>query len=154
MSSPIQLQFESTLPITPDTAWRWITDVDLLRAEMRPWLRMSVPPGVRSLDDLTLVPGRPLFTSSLWLLGCLPMGHSHLTLESLEPGHGFVECSLMTGMRLWRHERTLHVVEGGVRLCDRLTFEPYLAATLVRTLTRFFFHQRHRVLRHRATATD
>lgn len=60
----------------------------------------------------------------------------------------------MTGMRLWRHERTLHAVAGGVRLCDRLTFEPRLATLLVRALTRFFFNQRHQALRRRATATD
>jgi ligand-binding SRPBCC domain-containing protein len=146
----IELHFESTLPITPETAWRWITEVSCLRQEMRPWLWMSVPRQIRNLQDVAVEPGRPLFTSRLWLFGCLPLGVSRLTLLELTPGSGFVEQSPMTGMRLWRHERSLEPVEGGVKLVDRLSVDPLLPAPLVRLFLRLFFTGRHRTLRRRA----
>jgi hypothetical protein len=148
----IELRFESTLPITPETAWRWITEVHGLRQEMRPWLWMSVPRGIHNLEDVAVEPGRPLFNSWLWLFGCLPLGVSRLTLLQLTPNQGFVEQSPMTGMRLWRHERSLEPVAGGVRLVDRLTVDPLLPAPLVRLFLRLLFASRHRTLRHRATS--
>ncbi|EQM67861.1 hypothetical protein ABS648_24990 [Pseudomonas solani] len=147
---PIELRFESTLAVSPGQAWSWITDVDRLREEMRPWLRMTVPAGIRNLEDLAFQPGEPLFTSHLWLFGCLPLGTSRLTLRELNPGVGFVEESPMTGMRLWRHERRLEVQGNGTRVIDRLTVEPLFGAPLVRLFLRLFFANRHRVLRHRA----
>ena len=146
----IKLRFESILPTTPEIAWRWITEVRGLREEMRPWLWMSVPRGIHNLQDVQMEPGRPLFTSWLWLFGVLPLGTSRLTLISLTPNQGFVEQSPMTGMRLWRHERSLEPVEGGVRLVDQLSVEPILPAPLVRLFLRLLFNGRHRTLRRRA----
>ncbi|WP_043307145.1 hypothetical protein [Pseudomonas sp. ML96] len=146
----IELRFESTLPTTPDTAWRWVTEVRGLRQEMRPWLWMSVPRHIHNLQDVTVEPGRPLFTSWLWLFGVLPLGTSRLTLISLTPTQGFVEQSPMTGMRLWRHARSLEPVAGGVRLVDQLTVDPLLPAPLVRLFLRLLFNSRHRTLRRRA----
>lgn len=146
----IELRFESTLPTTPDIAWRWITDVRHLREEMRPWLWMSVPRGIHSLEDVPRVPGRPLFTSWLWLLGLFPLGTSRLTVLTIEARRGFVEQSPMTGMRLWRHARHLEPVAGSVRLVDRLSVEPRLPAPLVRLFLRLLFASRHRTLRRRA----
>ncbi|MDG9925997.1 MULTISPECIES: hypothetical protein [unclassified Pseudomonas] len=147
----IELRFESTLPITPENAWRWITEVRGLRQEMRPWLWMSVPRHIHNLRDVAVEPGRPLFTSWLWLFGVLPLGVSRLTLLSLTPNQGFVEQSPMTGMRLWRHERSLAPVAGGVRLVDQLTVDPLLPAPLVRLFLHLLFNSRHRTLRRRAT---
>ncbi|WP_256657233.1 hypothetical protein [Pseudomonas sp. 2FE] len=80
---PLSLRFESTLKASPEQVWRWITDVRCLRAEMRPWLWMSIPRDIRSLEDLDIQPGQPLFTSWLWLFGILPLGTSRLTLHEL-----------------------------------------------------------------------
>ena len=146
----IQLRFESTLPVTPEIAWGWITEVHSLRQEMRPWLWMSIPLGLRNLQDVQVQPGTPLFTSQLWLFGVLPLGTSKLTLLTLEPGKGFVEQSPMTGMRLWRHERTLQPLDGGTQVVDQLTVDPLLPDFIVRAFLQLFFSSRHRVLRRRA----
>jgi ligand-binding SRPBCC domain-containing protein len=146
----ISLRFESTLKSDPSQVWRWITDVRCLRREMRPWLWMSIPFGVRNLEDLDIQPGEPLFTSWLWLFGLLPLGVSKLTLLELTHGVGFIEQSPMTGTRLWRHERRLESADnGGTRVIDQLTVEPLLAAWLVRGFLRLFFASRHRALRAR-----
>ncbi|MEK1904715.1 MAG: hypothetical protein AAAB13_02970 [Pseudomonas sp.] len=146
----IQLRFESTLPTTPEIAWRWVTEVRSLRREMRPWLWMSVPRGTRSLQDVPFEPGQPLFTSWLWLFGILPIGVSRLTLLELNPGTGFVEQSAMTGMRLWRHQRDIQASASGTRVIDQLTVEPLLPAFLVKAFLHLFFASRHRALRRRA----
>ncbi|KAF1054134.1 MAG: hypothetical protein GAK43_01054 [Stenotrophomonas maltophilia] len=147
---PLALRFESTLRASREEAWRWITDVRCLRQEMRPLLWMSVPRGVRNLEQLTVEPGRELFTSWLWLLGVLPIGTSRLTLREITPGQGFIEESPMTGMRLWRHERRLESCAQGIRVVDQLTVEPLFAGPVVSLFLRLLFASRHRVLRHRA----
>lgn len=145
----ISLRFESTLKSNPEQVWRWITDVRCLRREMRPWLWMSIPFGLRNLEDLDVQPGQPLFTSWLWLFGLLPIGISRLTLLELTPNVGFVEQSPMTGTRLWRHERRLEVDGQGTRVVDELTVEPLFAGALVKAFLQFFFASRHRSLRRR-----
>ncbi|MHA6494192.1 hypothetical protein ACX0MV_13220 [Pseudomonas borbori] len=147
--APIELRFESTLKASPDIVWRWITDVSCLRAEMRPLLWMSMPREVRNLEDVDVKPGQPLFTSWLWLFGCLPLGTSRLTLLELHPGVGFVEESPMTGMRLWRHQRRIEAQGGGTRVIDELSVDPLLPALVVKTFLRLFFSSRHRALRRR-----
>ncbi len=145
----ISLHFESRLQASPEQLWRWITSVDGILREIRPLLSMSVPPGIRSLEDLEVVPRRPLFRSHMRLFGLLPLGTSQLTLLELTPGRGFIEQSPMTGMRLWRHERRILPTPGEAGEClliDQLTVRPLFAAGLVRWfLTRIFRH-RHRVL--------
>ena len=146
----ISLRFESSLKSNPQQVWRWITDVRCLRREMRPWLWMSIPFGVRNLEDLDFQPGKPLFTSWLWLFGLLPLGVSKLTLLELTPGIGFIEQSPMTGTRLWRHERSLETgANGGTRVVDQLTVEPLFAGWLVQGFLKLFFASRHRALRAR-----
>lgn len=146
----ISLRFESTLRADPERVWRWITDVRCLRDEMRPLLWMSIPRGIRNLEDVAIVPGEPMFTSWLWLLGILPLGTSRLTLKELRAGEGFIEESPMTGMRLWRHERRLEPCAQGTRVIDQLTVEPLFGSPLVKTFLRLFFAGRHRALRRRA----
>ncbi|WP_256677910.1 hypothetical protein [Pseudomonas sp. SJZ079] len=116
---------------------------------MRPLLWMSIPKGIRNLEDMKVQPGQPLFTSWLWLFGWLPMGKSRLTLLSLTPGVGFIEESPMTGMRLWRHQRRIEVQGSGSRVIDELSVDPLLPALLVKAFLQLFFASRHRVLRRR-----
>lgn len=146
----LHLSFTSTLPAEPECVWRWITDVRSLRAEMHPWLWMSLPKGIHNIEDLPFEPGKPLFTSWLWLFGILPIGVSRLTLQSLTPGTGFVEQSPMTGMRRWRHARRIEVLDSGTRVIDELTVDPILPAVLVEPFLQLFFGSRHRTLRRRA----
>ena len=97
----IRLTFTSTLRVDRAALWEGITAMEGINDEMRPWLSMGAPPGIRGLQDVPLVPGKPLFRSPLKLFGLLPIGHSDLTLLSLTPAQGFVEASAMTGMRCW-----------------------------------------------------
>lgn len=143
----VVLEFRSTLKSSPAAVWRWITSVAGIRAEMRPWLRMTFLPGVKGLDQIEVLPGRLLFRSRLYLLGWIPCGHADLTMLEFTPGVGFVEQSPMTGMRLWRHERRIEAASSGSVLMDRLTFEPSLASPVASWFVGRFFAHRHAVLR-------
>jgi len=133
--------------VPPAQAWAWITSVEGILSEMRPWICMTVPRGVSRLDDVAFVPRRPLFRSRMYIFGLVPFGHSDLTLLELTDGVGFVEQSPMTGMKLWRHERSIEPREGGCTLIDELTFEPRVAGPLVAWFVRRIFAHRHAVLR-------
>lgn len=146
----LSLRFECILRADADLTWHWITDVRCLRDEMRPLLWMSIPRGITNLEDLLVIPGQPLFTSWLWLLGVIPLGTSRLTLREVRHGEGFIEESPMTGMHLWRHERTLEPCALGTRVVDQLTVKPAFGAPLVKLFLRLFFASRHRALRRRA----
>ena len=148
----LTMRFESKLRCDRSTAWAWITSLDGISAEMRPYFRMTAPAGVRSLADVDVTPGEPMFRSRVFLFGVLPIDHSDLTLLELRTGDGFVEQSPMRSMRHWRHERRIldgSDGESAVVVEDRLTFEPRWAAPLVGWFIRRVFEHRHRVLRSR-----
>lgn len=114
---------------------------------MMPLLAMTAPPGIERLTDVPMTPGQPLFHSRLLLGGVIPAGTSVLTLESFDPGAGFVECSPMTEMAHWRHERRIVAHGTGCRVADTLMFEARFLPWLTTRLIRIFFHHRHRRLR-------
>jgi len=146
------LRFATTLRCARLQVWEWITSVAGLSAEMRPYFRMTTPPGVERLTDLKIELGKPLFRSQVYLFGVLPAGCWDLTLVALDDGRGFVEQSPSFSMRTWRHERRIHDVPGdlnAVRLEDHLTFEPRVASALTAAFVRRAFAHRHRVLRER-----
>ena len=59
----IQLTFTSDLPVDRSRLWQAVTAMDGINDEMRPWLSMGAPPGVRDLQAVALTPGKPLFRS-------------------------------------------------------------------------------------------
>lgn len=144
--SRFDLSFSSTLAAAPEQVWRWITSVDGISKELWPLLKMTVPRGFVDITSVRVEPGKPLFRSWVLLFGIVPVDRSDLTLESLDTGRGFVEESPMLGMRLWRHERRLEPQPRGTVLTDRLTFEPRVAAPLVRWFIGSVFKHRHLVL--------
>ena len=144
------LVFESELRASRERLWDWITDVRCLRREMRPYLHMTAPPGVRRLRDLDPKPGVPLFLSVILLFGILPVDYSRLTLHAIEQGQGFLEQSPMGSMRHWAHRRQLlpHSQHAGtVVLRDTLCFEPRFAVRPTVWFVERFFSHRHAVLR-------
>ncbi|MGB1762440.1 hypothetical protein [Alloalcanivorax xenomutans] len=152
MSDPITLRFESRLSVPESRIWQWITSVDGIAAELRPWLRMTAPKGIHSLDDVEVRCGTRLFRSYIFLFGVLPIDYSDMTLLALDPGRGFLEQSPMGSMALWRHERRILPCEDDPDshlLVDQLMFKPRLAAPLTRWFIRRVFTHRHRVLRRR-----
>lgn len=150
MTRDFSLRFESTLHASREQVWKWITSVDGILAEMRPYLRMTTPKGLRSLADIRVIPGEPMFRSRIFLFGFIPFGHSDMTLMEFEPGRGFVEQSPMGSMELWRHERRIEPDPNNpeaVVLIDQLTFRPRFARPIVGWFIRRIFEHRHRVLR-------
>lgn len=144
---PITLRFESTLAGTPSEVWQWVASPEGIRGEMLPWLHLSMPPGVRRLEDLDIRYGEPLFASRMRFLGVLPLGTFHPTFLELSPDDGFIEESPITWMKRWRHERRLRPSPDGVILTDELTLVPLFGAPLVRRFVEAFFAHRHRRLR-------
>ena len=65
------LVFESELRASREQLWDWITDVRCLRREMRPYILMTAPRGVRRLRDLHPPPGVPHYVSVSLLFGFL-----------------------------------------------------------------------------------
>jgi hypothetical protein len=117
---------------------------------MRPYLRMTLPPGVDGLDPESIELDKPIGRSWILLFGLLPVDYDDVTLIRLEPGHGFLERSRMLSQRCWEHERTLEATAGGgCRVVDRVQWEPRLGlpATPLRPAIHWFFCHRHRRLR-------
>ncbi len=152
MSDPLSLRFESQLSASAARVWEWITSTDGVSAEMRPFLRMTWPKGLRSLEELDVVPGVRMFRSNVFLFGILPIDYSDMTLLEFSRGQGFIEQSPMGSMTLWRHERRIApspANPAAVLLIDQLTFQPHMAKRLVSWFIRRFFMHRHDVLRAR-----
>ncbi|MEO1894211.1 MAG: hypothetical protein ABGX84_15465 [Alcanivorax sp.] len=150
MSEPYSIRFESTLRASPERVWEWITSVEGISAEMRPFFRMTIPKHMQSLADVRVEPGTRMFRSYVFLFGFLPIDYSDMTLVKLTPGVGFVEQSPMGSMKLWRHERYIAPCDSepdSVLLVDQLTFQPRMARGLVGWFIRRVFTHRHKVLR-------
>jgi ligand-binding SRPBCC domain-containing protein len=144
------IQRTSRLPVSAERAWRHATSMPAINREIAPWLRMTYPAALAglTLDDPRVMLGEPLFTSWVLAGGLVPVERMALTLTELDRGHRFVEESRMTGMRSWRHARTIAAVEGGCELRDEVTFAAPIARlepTFARVLAAFFAH-RHRRL--------
>lgn len=157
MSAPITLEFQSELHAPAERVWEWITSVRGIRAEMWPYFRMTTPRGIRSLRDIIINPGQPMFRSYVFLLGVLPIDYSDMTLLEINASQGFIEESPMGSMKLWRHERSITPNPGepsSVLLIDKLTFQPRVAAPLVRWFIHRVFTHRHQVLRAHLSGTS
>jgi ligand-binding SRPBCC domain-containing protein len=141
------LEFTSQLSATSSEAWDWITSFDGISREMKPYMRMSRPSGVNSLQDIAFEPGQRLFRSWIYLFGFVPFDFSDLTLIRVDEGLGFVEQSNMGSMRFWRHERRLIPNIDGCVIIDTLEFEPKLLGALVYRIVQSFFRHRHRQLK-------
>ena len=143
----VDLTFRSELRAPQDRVWAWITSVEGISRELWPLLKMTAPRNVRSIQDIPMKPGRPLFRTWVLLFGLLPIDRSDLTLLQLEEGRKFVEQSPMLSMSLWRHERTLEAAGERTILTDKLTFKPRLIRTLTAWFIQTVFTHRHAVLR-------
>ena len=148
----IDLRFRSDLAASVATVWREATTIGGIGKEMRPLLHMTAPRGKHDLRSLSSISEESLFRSRLLAFGFLPIGHSDLTIaqieENFEAGRaGFVENSDMTGMRFWRHIRTLRGDAGTCRIEDHIECEPVAPAAFVRPILALFFRHRHRRLR-------
>jgi ligand-binding SRPBCC domain-containing protein len=151
-SRAVEIVRKSRLGAPRDRVWSWITSVDGISEEMRPYFRMTSPEGVRNLADMNVELGSPFLRSRVFLFGVIPAGTWDFTLVELEDKVGFVEQSPSTFMTSWRHERRIlddASDPSSVLLSDHVTFVPKSGRWLLaRFLGRVFDH-RHRVLRER-----
>lgn len=121
--------------------------------ELRPILRMTMPPGLagRTIDDVEV--GVELGRSWLLLGGLIPVDFDDLKLAELGPGARFLERSKTLTFAVWQHERVVADEGAGCRVTDRLGFElrrPLAwipgSAALARAVVGFLFSHRHRRL--------
>lgn len=152
MRAPIELHFSSTLAAPRAEVWAAVTTMDGVNDELRPFVRMTHPPELRSLADVDVVPGGVIGRSWLLAAGVVPFDRHALALERVVEGEAFDEESTSWLQRCWRHERRL--VDGGDGTCtvtDRLVVVPRigLARPITARVVRFLFEHRHRRLRAR-----
>lgn len=141
-----ELEFRSDLNVGPIKVWRWITSFEGINAELSPYVSMSAPEGVRNINDVDIILGKPLFRSWLKLFGFIPIDYLDVTLVAFDEGSCLIEQSRMASMKLWRHERRIIPNVSGTTLVDKLTFEPKLPGFIVKTVVKILFDNRHKKL--------
>lgn len=118
-----------------------------INREMKPYLSMSAPLGIKNIDDVEIELDKTLFRSAIKLFGIIPIDYSDLKFIKFETGVGFVEQSNMGSMRLWKHDRRIAKSSAGCTLVDTLTFEPKIFGAVLNMAVRAFFSHRHTKLR-------
>lgn len=149
-----QVAVETVVPAPAADVWARVTTFEGVRDELRPYLSMTVPPGLRgkTLADADEVLGQPLGKSWVLLFGLLPVDYDDMRIVGHEPGGGFHERSRMLLLPRWEHQRTVAPDgDGATRVCDVLRFQPriFVPARLVEAIVRVLFTHRHRRLARR-----
>ena len=114
----------SVLPASAAEIWERAITEQGINDELRPILRMTMPPGLRgkTVDDVEV--GVPLGRSWILLGGLLPVDYDDLCLAELEPGRRFLERSRTLSFSVWEHERVVEPEDSRTcRVTDRLRFE-------------------------------
>jgi ligand-binding SRPBCC domain-containing protein len=145
-----EIAVSSSLRAMPAEVWDRVITPEGIRDEMRPYMRMTLPPGVERLDPESIELGKRIRRSWILLFGLLPFDYDDITLVRLEPGRGFLERSRMLSQRVWEHERTLEPTpDGGCLIADRVSWQPRLGlpGRPLRPLIAWFFRHRHKRLR-------
>ncbi len=133
--------------------WQHATSMRGVNDELTPWVRMTYPAQLASLDDADdSALGSVVFHSWLLAGGAVPFDRHALGLveiETRDDGGAFVEESTSWLQSRWRHERD--VVALGDDRClvtDRLTIVPRVpvARPLVAVVAPWLFTRRHRRL--------
>lgn len=138
-----------------DRVWDRVTTQEGINDEMGPYLKMTMPRQFRgrSIGDVT--PGTRIGKSFLLLFGVVPFGFDDITIARIDPGRMFREESIMTGMRIWVHHRTLEPSGDKTVVTDEITLAPQAPMGLIpgwgkvmsRVLSAFFSHRHRRLSR-------
>lgn len=136
-----------------ERVWAAVTSPEGINAELRPYVRMTVPDGFRGRTIEDIAPGTNLGRSFFLLFGVLPMDFSNMTVAEIDAGHRFREKSTMMSMRVWTHERTLRSIGDRTEVTDAVTFAPRAPLSWIpgwskalRAGLAFLFRHRHRRL--------
>src|SRR5262245_35632326 len=90
-----------------DRVWERVTSQEGINDDIGPYLKMTMPRQFRGKSIADVAPGTRIGKSFLLLFGVLPFGFDDITIAKIDPGRMFREESVMTGMRIWVHHRTL-----------------------------------------------
>jgi hypothetical protein len=143
-----EISVSSRVNASPAAVWDRVITPEGINDEMRPYLRMTLPPGVAGLDPESVELGKPIGRSWILLFRLIPFDYDDVTLVRLDPGHSFLERSTMLSQRLWEHERTLEAAGDGCQITDRVSWQPRLGlpARPLRPVIAWFFRHRHKRL--------
>jgi ligand-binding SRPBCC domain-containing protein len=138
-----------------DRVWDRVTSPEGINDELYPYLKMIVPRGFRGKSIADVTPGTRVGRSPLLLFGIVPFGFDDITITRIEPGRMFREESVMTGMRIWVHHRTLEPAGEKTIVRDEITLAPQAPLGLLRgwgrlmsrVLSAFFTHRHRRLIR-------
>ncbi|MCV7064829.1 hypothetical protein H7H51_02350 [Mycolicibacterium farcinogenes] len=138
-----------------DRVWDRVTTQEGINDEMGPYLKMTMPRQFRGQSIADVTPGTRIGKSFLLLFGILPFGFDDITIAEIEPGRMFREESIMTGMRIWVHHRTLEPLGYKTIVTDEITLAPQAPMGLIpgwgklmsRVLSAFFSHRHRRLNR-------
>jgi ligand-binding SRPBCC domain-containing protein len=144
-----EISVSSRLNAPPAEVWDRVISPEGINDEMRPYLRMTLPPGVEQLDPESVEIGATIGRSWILLFGLLPFDYDDVCLARLEPGRGFLERSKMLSQRVWEHERTIEPTAEGCLVTDRVSWQPRLGlpGRPLRPVIAWFFGHRHKRLR-------
>ncbi|MBU3067143.1 hypothetical protein KO481_37190 [Nocardia sp. NEAU-G5] len=137
-----------------EKVWAAITSFEGINAELRPYLRMTVPRGACGRTIADAEPGITLGRSYILLFGGLPIDADTIGIAEIDPGRRFREESTMVSMRVWVHERALRALDDGrTEVTDVVHFTPRAPlglipgwGSLLRSALAFVFRHRHRRL--------
>ncbi len=133
--------------------WAAVIRPEGINAELAPFLRMTLPRGMRQCRTLDRVPlGEPLGRSWILLAGLIPVDFDDVTIVERDEGTRFVEHSSTSTARVWEHERCIVPKPGGAVLTDQLTYllRPHLRPLrggYRRMIDALFRHRHRRVAR-------
>ena len=144
----------SSVAAPAEHVWARAITEEGINHELGPWLRMTMPPGLRGKTVEDIEPGMRAGRSWILLFGLIPIEYDDLGLAELEPGRRFLERSSMLTMRFWEHERTVEPAgDDWCTVTDRLGFDlrrPLAlipgSARLARRIVAALFRHRHRRL--------
>lgn len=166
---PVVVELRTPLAAPAADVWARVTTPEGIQDELRPWVGMTMPPGLRgrTLEDAPEVLGRPLGKAWLLLFRVLPVDFDDMRLVGYVAGRSFHEQSRMLLLSVWEHERSVEPAPDGPEapagcvVSDRLTAVARAplsrvpgAERVVRTIVTALFRHRHRRLVRRFGSTQ
>jgi ligand-binding SRPBCC domain-containing protein len=138
----------SELNAPPEAVWESVHTFKGVNAELRPFARMTAPPGMqeRTFEDVPV--GQTVLCSWIMAFGFIPMDKYCLKLDAVG-NYYFRENFTSTLQRTWQHHRTIVRNAGGSQLTDDVCFQPRLPliGRVMLPVFKLVFRNRHRYLR-------
>lgn len=147
----IRFELESPITAAPEVVWRDVATMSGVNAELRPFVRLTVPDGCEELSasNSRVMKG---FVSWILLFGVVPIDRHDFGFDEISSS-SFTERSRSVLNRSWQHDRSIRLGDDAASsvVRDSLIVEARLRAVepLLRPILRALFGHRHRRLRKR-----